>query len=713
MSQENMSSYRRFPPEMLTESQARKELEALAQELALHDALYYQKDAPTLSDAEYDALRQRNEALEKLFPHLVLKDSPGLKVGAKAAEGFAKVTHLMPMLSLDNAFNSDDIQKFIERVCRFLNLPLTQQIPLVAEPKIDGLSCSLVYEDGVLVSAATRGDGYVGEDITENIKTISSIPTLLSGDQGKQAQGQTLEVRGEIYMSKKEFEILNKARLEKGGQPFANPRNAAAGSVRQLDPKVTASRPLGFFAYGFGRFEDRNITSHHQRLALLRAWGFPVNSLIKTCTTTAQLVAFHDELERKRATLDYDIDGSVFKVDNLAWEKRLGTVARSPRYAVAAKFPPEQGSTKLADIQIQVGRTGVLTPVAVLEPLAVGGVVVSRATLHNRDEIARKDVRIGDTVLVQRAGDVIPQVVKVVNPEASNRAGPYVFPDHCPACGSKAAKEGGEVAVRCLAGLICPAQAALRVRHFVSKGAFDIEGFGAKNVDLFFEKDVIKTPVDIFTFESRNAGFEVPLEKWEGWGAKSAQKLFDAVNAKRIISLDRFIYALGIRQIGQTTAKTLTKNYISYDNWFVKMQEASAGGAGNPAYEALIEIDGIGSDMAEDLMYFFSEEHNIEFLQSLVGSQIQVEDTAVKDTSGSPISGKVVVFTGTLETLSRAEAKSQAETLGAKVSGSVSKKTDYVIVGADAGSKAKKAQELGVQVLGEQEWIALIKHFPQ
>lgn len=704
-----MSSYRIFPPEMLTEVQARKELKALAKELAHHDALYYQQDAPTLSDADYDALRQRNEALEKLFPDLVLEDSPSLKVGAKAADGFAKITHLNPMLSLDNAFNGDDIQKFMERVCRFLNLPLTQQIPMVAEPKIDGLSCLLVYENGELVNASTRGDGHVGEDITENVKTISSIPMRLSGDQGQHAQGQTLEVRGEIYMSKKDFEALNNRRLEMGEQPFANPRNAAAGSVRQLDPTITASRPLGFFAYGFGQFEDRELTSHHQRLDLLKAWGFDVNPLIQNCATTDDLVGFHEGLESKRAALDYDIDGSVFKVDSLAWEKRLGTVSRSPRYAIAAKFPPEQGSTKVLDIHIQVGRTGVLTPVAILEPLTVGGVVVSRATLHNQDEIARKDVRIGDQVVVQRAGDVIPQVVKVLNPDSSDRAAPYVFPDHCPACDSKAAKEDGEVAVRCLAGLICPAQAALRVRHFVSKGAFDIEGFGAKNVDLFFEKNLIKTPVDIFTFESRNIAFDTPLEKWDGWGPKSAQKLFEAINAKRTISLDRFIYALGIRQIGQTTAKTLAKNYTSYENWFAKMQEASKGGVDNPAYEALIEIDGIGADMAEDLMYFFSEVHNIEFLQALVGPQIQVQDVVIKDTMGSPVSGKTVVFTGTLETLSRAEAKSQAEALGAKVSGSVSKKTDYVIIGADAGSKAKKAQELGVKVLGEQEWIKLIK----
>lgn len=704
-----MSSYRIFPPKMLTEAQARKELKALAQELAHHDGLYYQQDNPSLSDADYDALRQRNEALEKLFPHLVLEDSPSSKVGAKAADGFAKITHLNPMLSLDNAFNGEDIQKFTERVCRFLNLPLTQQIPMVAEPKIDGLSCSLVYENGDLVSASTRGDGHVGEEITENIKTIASIPMTLSGDLGQQAQGQALEVRGEIYMSKKDFEALNKRRLEKGEQLFANPRNAAAGSVRQLDPKVTASRPLGFFAYGFGRFEDRDLTSHHQRLELLRVWGFEVNPLIQECETTSKLVDFHSILESKRAALDYDIDGSVFKVDSLAWEKRLGTVARSPRYAIAAKFPPEQGSTQVLDIHIQVGRTGVLTPVAILEPLTVGGVVVSRATLHNQDEIARKDVRIGDQVIIQRAGDVIPQVVKVVNPNLSSRSMPYVFPDHCPACDSKAAKEEGEVAVRCLAGLICPAQAALRVRHFVSKGAFDIDGFGAKNVELFFEKNLIKTPVDIFTFESRNIGFEAPLEKWDGWGPKSAQKLFEAINAKRIISLDRFIYALGIRQIGQTTAKTLAKNYTSYGNWFAKMQDASRKGEGNASYEALIEIDGIGVDMAEDLMHFFSEAHNIEFLQNLVGPQIQVQDVVVKDTSGSPVAGKTVVFTGTFETLSRAEAKSQAEALGAKVSGSVSKKTHYVIVGADAGSKSKKAQELGVKVLGEQEWVSLIK----
>ncbi len=693
-----------FSPEMLSELQAQKELDALAKELAHHDALYYQKDAPEISDADYDALSQRHRALEKLFPQLISQDSPSLKVGAKAVDGFAKITHLNPMLSLDNAFNAEDMHKFVERVCRFLNLPLDKQIEMVAEPKIDGLACSLIYKNGELMSASTRGDGHVGEEITANIETISSIPTHLSGDKYDHAQGQTLEVRGEIYMSKKDFAALNEARLAKGDAIFANPRNAAAGSVRQLDPTVTASRPLGFFAYGFRRFDDKGLETHSQRLDLLKVWGFKVNSLIQVCKTTRKLWTFHEALEAKRSHLDYDIDGSVFKVNSLGWETRLGTVSRSPRYAIAAKFPPEQGSTTLLDIHIQVGRTGVLTPVAILDPLTVGGVVVSRATLHNQDEIARKDVRLGDTVLVQRAGDVIPQVVKVMNPDRSDRAEPYVYPDHCPACDSKAAQEDGEVAVRCLAGLICPAQAALRVRHFVSKSAFDIEGFGAKNVDLFFDKGLVKTPVDIFTLESRNIG----LGKWEGWGPKSAEKLFEAINAKRTIGLDRFIYALGIRQIGQTTAKTLAKVYTSYENWVEKMVLAANGDEDNKDYQDLIEIDGVGADMAEDLMHFFSETHNIDFLKALVGPQIQVQDLIIEDTSNSPIAGKTVVFTGTLEHLSRAEAKSQAENLGAKVSGSVSKKTDYVIAGAEAGSKAKKAQELGVTILSEEEWGALI-----
>jgi DNA ligase (NAD+) len=582
-----------------------------------------------------------------------------------------------------------------------LNLPLSQEIEMVAEPKIDGLSCSLLYVDGQLKTAATRGDGTVGEDITANIKTIASIPQRLK----LSALPSSFEVRGEIYMAKTDFLALNEARTSVGESPFANPRNAAAGSVRQLDVSVTASRALSFYAYGLGFYAGSlSLENHSDILTLLQESGFAVNPLCRVCDTRAQLWAFHEALEVQRALLDYDIDGSVFKVNNLALEARLGTVARSPRYAIAAKFPPEQASTVIKDIQIQVGRTGVLTPVAHLEPVTVGGVVVSRATLHNQDEIARKDMRIGDIVLVQRAGDVIPQVVRVLDPGRQDRSRPYRFPKMCPACGSHVFREEGEVAVKCGSGLVCPAQASLRLRHFVSKGAFDIEGLGAKIVDLFFEKGLVKTPADIFTLETRAIG----LETWEGWGGKSALKLFEAIDAKRTIALERFIYALGIPQIGQTTAKTLAKSYGSYVAWVSAMCLA-AKGPETKAYQDLLSIDGIGVDMVSDLMHFFSEQHNLDFLKALVGPQIHVQDAVMPVLTGSPIAGKTVVFTGTLSTISRAEAKDQAERLGAKVAGSVSQKTNYVIVGSDAGSKAAKAHALGVHVLSEEEWLALIK----
>lgn len=696
------SKVRHIPVSELTAEQARDELEQLAAEIAYHDQLYYQQDQPVISDSAYDQLRQRNQAIEERFPELRLANSPSVRVGAKAVEGFQKVKHLTPMLSLDNAFDQDDILHFCERACRFLGLPLTTPIELVGEPKIDGLSCSLIYDQGVLKSAATRGDGEIGEDITNNVRTLKDIPHRLTGDQ----MHQVLEVRGEIYMEKQDFAALNEQRETEGEQVFANPRNAAAGSIRQLDPGITASRPLQFLAYGFGQFNPIGLNTHFERLEVLRAWGFCVSPLIQRCPTLEEAYAYYSSLEAERSRLPYDIDGAVFKVNALDLEKRLGIVSRAPRYAIAAKFPPEQGQTLLKDIHIQVGRTGVLTPVAILEPINIGGVVVSRATLHNQDEIARKDIRVGDTVLIQRAGDVIPQVVKVMDGERVMRSQPYLFPKNCPACGSHVVRMEGEVALRCSGGLICPAQASLRLRHFVSKSAFDIEGLGARYVDLFFKTGLITTPVDIFTLEERNKNFEHPLQTWEGWGSKSVENLFQSINAKRQISLDRFIYALGIHQIGQVTAKMLANTYQSYKHWVEEMQKATSDHT-SEAYQDLLSIEGMGPGMAEELIDFFSESHNIEVLQRLA-KILTIEDRVPVVIEGSPIVGKTVVFTGTLVTLSRAEAKAQAEKLGAKVAGSVSAKTDYVIVGTDAGSKATKANELGVKILTENEWLALI-----
>jgi DNA ligase (NAD+) len=693
---------RHIPVAELTAEQAKAELEQLAAEISYHDQLYYQRDQPAITDSEYDQLRQRNQAIEQRFPDLRLTNSPTIRVGAKAADGFQKVKHLTPMLSLDNAFDDEDIQHFCERVCRFLGLPLTTAIEVVAEPKIDGLSCSLVYDHGVLKTASTRGDGEIGEDITNNVRTLNDIPHRLEGAHTQ----QVLEVRGEIYMEKQDFVRLNERRVEAEEQPFANPRNAAAGSVRQLDPAITASRPLKFFAYGFGQFNATSLQTHFERLGLLRFWRFNVNPLIRRCPTLQEIREYYRFVEAERSRLSYDIDGVVFKVNSLDFEQRLGIVSRAPRYAIAAKFAPEQGQTQLKEIHVQVGRTGVLTPVAILEPINIGGVVVSRATLHNQDEIARKDIRVGDTVLIQRAGDVIPQVVSVVDAERMNRSQPYQFPANCSVCGSHVVHTEGEVAVRCSGGLICPAQASLRIRHFVAKGGFDIEGLGARYVELFFNKGLITTPVDIFTLEERNKTLSPPIQEWEGWGAKSAENLFRSINDKRRIGLDRFIYALGIHQIGQVTAKLLATTYQSYAHWVAEMVKA-AQDRKSEACQDLLAIEGMGPGMATDLLDFFLESHNIEILQQLA-HLLRIEDVVKLVIEGSPIAGKTVVFTGTLTSISRAESKAQAEKLGAKVAGSVSAKTDYVIVGADAGSKATKARDLGVQTLSEEEWKALI-----
>jgi len=699
MSKTSREDVATIPVEELTDKTATTELRRLAREIARHDELYHQKDAPEVSDAEYDALVKRNRAIEARFPELQRKDSPSRRVGAAPAEGFAKVPHRQPMLSLDNAFSREDVADFLQRIRRFLGLKAEDAIPLAVEPKIDGLSANLRYENGVFVQGATRGDGAIGEDITANLKHIADIPHKLKG----KSHPTLIEIRGEVYMSHDGFAKLNAARAEAGEAIFANPRNAAAGSVRQLDPNITKQRPLHFFAYAFGEVEgwDDQPKTHHGFLDQLRDWGFSVNPRRKVTDDLDGVMEFYDTLGKDRADLPYDIDGAVYKVDRRDWQARLGFIGRAPRWAIAHKFPAERAITTLNDIIIQVGRTGVLTPVADLEPITVGGVVVSRATLHNEDEIARKDIRIGDKVVVQRAGDVIPQIVEVVDADRPHRHRAYKFPETCPVCGSHAIREEGEVARRCIGGLTCGAQAVERLKHFVSRGAFDIDGLGDKHIEAFYQDDLLKSPGDIFRLHRHRRA----LTEREGWGTLSVDNLLGAIEARRHIPLQRFIYALGIPQVGDVTAKLLAKHYLSLAAWREAMIAAQT--VGSEERQALGEINGIGPSMADDLTAFFGEKHNIEVLDDLQ-AELTVEDFVPVAVKESPITGKTVVFTGTLVKMTRNEAKARAESLGAKVGGSVSKKTDYLIVGADAGSKAAKAAELGVQTLSEDEWIDLI-----
>ncbi len=689
------------PVETLDEAQAKAELARLATEIARHDRLYHEKDSPEISDAEYDALRQRNLAIEKRFPQLVRADSPTHRVGAAPASGFAKVKHAKPMLSLDNAFDEEDTRAFFASVRNFFRRPEDlarvepETIEVAAEPKIDGLSCSLRYERGALVLAATRGDGVTGEDVTANVRTLKTVPHRLHG----RGWPETIEIRGEVYMEHPGFFALNAEREKAGETVFANPRNAAAGSLRQLDPSITAKRPLKFFAYAWGEANRAIAATHWEALAHFRDWGLAVNPLSRLCHGVEEVLAFHREIGAQRAELPYDIDGVVYKINDLALEERLGFASRAPRWAVAHKFPAQQAQTVLQDIIIQVGRQGSLTPVAMLTPITVGGVVVQRATLHNEDEIARKDIRVGDTVVIQRAGDVIPQVVSVVLERRPKNSKPYCFPDHCPICGSLAVREPGEAARRCTGGLICAAQAVERLRHFVSRDAFDIEGLGAKHIADFWEDKLIRTPGDIFRLDPER------IAEREGWGPQSARKLADAIEARRTISLDRFIYALGIPQVGQQTAKLLARHYRSFARWREAMTAAQDGES--EAWRELIDIHGIGEDMATDIVGFFAEPHNQEILVDLRKELREISDFATPAATHSPLAGKTIVFTGTLASTSRAEAKARAEALGATVSGSVSGKTDYLVVGADAGSKAEKARALGVKTLTEEEWQAL------
>lgn len=681
---------------------ARQKHMKLALKIHKADVEYYQNDAPSLSDADYDALRQDLQKLEDQFPELANPNSPTQTVGVAPAKGFKKVKHAQRMLSLSNVFGEEDAADFLTRIRKFLGLPDSEIIELIAEPKIDGLSCSLRYEDGQLVQAATRGDGETGEDITANVKTITDIPHTLNAPYPN-----LLEVRGEIFMRHDDFTALNAAQKDAGKDPFANPRNAAAGSVRQLDPSITAQRKLGFYAYALGEHDADNLTTQSGILSALQQWGFQAQNHIHTLPSLTALMDNYHKLETLRPDLGYDIDGIVYKVNRLDWQDRLGFVSRAPRWATAHKFPAERAITRLLDIDIQVGRTGALTPVARLEPITVGGVVVSNATLHNEDEIRRKDIRIGDMVILQRAGDVIPQIVASLPDQRPENTAEYTFPDTCPVCGSAAIREEDEAVKRCTGGLICAAQATECLKHFVSKLAFNIDGMGSKIIEQFYEDGLIKTPADIFTLEDRNADLDTPIHKREGWGKQSEAKLFTAINDKRTIELNRFIYALGIRHIGEATAKRLAATYLDFKTLQSRM--IAAQNTDSPDYEELLNIDDIGTAVAKDLTAFFIEPHNQDILQKLENHLTIKPYEAPNANQDSQFSGKTLVFTGTLEQMTRSEAKAKAENLGAKVSGSISKKTDYLIAGRDAGSKLKKAQDLNVTTLSEEEWINAVK----
>jgi DNA ligase (NAD+) len=689
----------------LTEKQAKAEHARLAAEIAGHDRRYYQDDAPSVSDADYDALRRRYGAIEERFPQLRTLESLTQRVGAAPSSRFAKVRHAVPMLSLDNAFAEEDVVDFVGRIRRFLRLPDDEEIAFSAEPKIDGLSMSLRYEDGALVTGATRGDGSEGEDVTANVKTLEDVPKRLKG----RGVPKVCEVRGEVYMTKAAFLDLNRKQAETGKPLYVNPRNTAAGSLRQLDPSITASRPLGFFAYAWGEMSEMPADTQSGMIKWFASCGFKTNPLTKMCRSVEALLEFHRKIETERAALDYDIDGVVYKVDRLDWQERLGFVSRNPRWAIAHKFPAEKATTVIKDIEIQVGRTGALTPVAKLEPVTVGGVVVQNATLHNEEEIKRLDVRIGDTVTIQRAGDVIPQVLGVVLEKRKRGAKTYQFPKKCPCpLHTDVVREiiagGAEGArARCTGEFACPFQAIEHLRHFVSRRAFDIDGLGEKQIELFYEKEWVREPADIFTLEERNK--KIHLEDVEGFGETSVRNLFGAIAARREIALERFIYALGIRHVGETTAVALARGYGSWQAFHeacLKLAKDDADTKGE-----MDALDQIGDTVIESLGEYFSEAHNVRRIDRLV-KQVKIRD-AEKPRADSVVAGKTVVFTGSLEKMTRDEAKASAERLGAKVSGSVSKKTDYVVAGPGAGSKLTEAKKLGVTVLTEDEWVKLIR----
>lgn len=681
--------------------EAKFELETLKARIRHLDKKYYNDDNPDVSDAEYDQLRAYLDAIEKEYPELLTEDSPSQKVGAPVQKKFGKIKHAKPMLSLSNAFSGDDMKEFCQRVNRFLGNDEDQPIELFCEPKIDGLSFSARYEYGKLVYAVTRGDGEEGEDITQNIKTIKTFPQDISSNNVEVPD--IFEVRGEVYLSHSEFERINKEREEQGQDIFANPRNAAAGSLRQLDSKITASRNLEYFAYGWGEVSEEKWNSQLSALGYLKSLGFSVNDLSDAASNINEIEDYYNKLSDIRPELDYDIDGLVFKVNDVQLQSRLGFIARSPRWAIARKFPAEQAKTIIEDIVIQVGRTGALTPVAELKPVNIGGVIVKRATLHNRDEIERKDIRVGDLVTVQRAGDVIPQVVEVDISKRGKNALKFEFPTYCPVCDSIAVRDGDEAVTRCSGGLSCSAQAVESLKHFVSKNAYDIDGLGDRQILEFYEKGIITYPADIFTLEERNS--ELKLENMEGYGELSISNLFKAINDKREIELSKFIYALGIRHIGQENAKLLAKNYISFSNLMDKL--VTVQNRDDDVFVELLEIDGIGEKVANSIVTFFANEKHIEMLNELL-KYVTPKDYEMVSNLDNPFAEKTLVFTGSLQKMTRNEAKAKAESLGAKVSGSVSKKTDYVIAGESAGSKLKKANELGVNVLTEDEFLNMV-----
>lgn len=682
----------------MTEAEAANELMRLAKAIAYHNARYHTDDAPEISDGEYDTLVRRNSELEAAFPHLTRADSPNAQVGAAVESSpLAKVGHAKRMMSLDNAFSDEDVADFVARVRRFLNLAEDAPVGLTAEDKIDGLSLSLRYEGGVLKQAATRGDGMVGEDVTANVVHISDIPQrLISGlpsPEGEREVPTIFEIRGEVYMAKADFAALNAAQGAVGGKLFANPRNAAAGSLRQKDAKVTASRPLRFLAHGWGEASTVPASTQSEMIAVIKSWGVPVSPLFDFAPDVDVALKHYRQIERNRADLPYDIDGVVYKVDRLDWQERLGFAAKAPRWAIAHKFPAERAETTLLDIDIQVGRTGKLTPVGRLQPVTVGGVVVSNVTLHNRDEIARLDLRIGDRVIVKRAGDVIPQIVdRVIK---SNAHDAYDFPDHCPECGSEAIAEEGEVDVRCTGGLICPAQRIERLKHFVSRGALDIEGLGEKTIQEFFGLGWLHSPADIFRLKARRA----EILGREGWKEKSVENLLAAIEARRTPDAIKFLFALGIRHIGAGTSKDLVRAFGSVEAIADMAQREGAA-------EELTQIDGIGPIVAKALIDFFHEAHNRAVWDDLLNEVSPLP--YVSNVRASSVSGKTIVFTGSLETMSRDEAKAQAEALGAKTAGSVSTKTNLVVAGPGAGSKLKKAAELGIDVIDEAGWAAIV-----
>lgn len=769
----------RIPVEELTRELARDELARLTKALEGHNALYYDDAAPVISDAEYDELKERALAILAQFPTLTFEGAPHRVVGAPISSQFAEVRHGVPMLSLDNAFDAQEVRDFEARVRRFLKLPADEPVAFAVEPKIDGLSASLRYEDGVLVVGATRGDGRTGEDVTANLRTLKDVPQTLQGS----GWPAVIEIRGEVYAPNDGFDAFNAAAEAEGRRTYANPRNFAAGSLRQKDPAITAARPLRFFAYAWGETSEPFAETQSQALKLLESWGFPVNPRSTRVEGADALIGLYDALQTDRAGLGYDIDGIVYKVDRLDWQQRLGFVARTPRWAVAHKFPAQQAQTVLEGIDIQVGRTGSLTPVARLHPVTVGGVVVRNATLHNEDEIARKDVRIGDTVVLQRAGDVIPQIVSVVMDKRPADAKPYVFPTHCPVCGSEAERPEGEVRRRCTGGLICDAQLVERLKHFVGRRAFDIEGLGEKQLIAFHERDWLKEPADIFRL-ARDAAKLDALRAEEGYGETSVANLVAGIDARRVIALDRLIFALGIREIGEQTSLLLARHFGTWSAFHAAALEAASGlpspdwtrlaqghgvsprtlsvmaaadlsaadpwpeapldqklalafpGVAAPArralaalapdWPAIVElariaredgpsatlgeiagVSGVGPVAARAIAAFFHEPHNRAVVDALLEQLDRVED-AERPKTDTAVAGKTVVFTGALERFTRDEAKARAESLGARVSGSVSKKTDFLVAGPGAGSKLAEAQKHGVTVLTEDEWLALI-----